>query len=1234
MNTDLNAILNAFTKWYENDPHHLNHDAYPELSSISYLEKLSKEEFVDFFFMFVKEGGKIQSGGHRTAGKFKQTIEEDYKTFRSFVLEPFYNEFNLDDWLRKVENFNHFGQGAATIYLNRINKNRFAIVNNKSINALRTLGYEVKGDFVQTYHSIENAQKDLITKHPLLKDYYITDALTHFLIGTKDGQAYLPDPFLRLIFNYIDFKNKVPHSDEFYKYEAVKHFQDNWDIDAPDFAEMLNKALKKQINLMYQYSYGTIKKVATAFPEETREQFRNLFDEKKDITSRINSFEQTVDSLMKKIDENRSGFQDERAVSVYLTFMYPDKYYFFKDSYYSKFVELFNKKKAGKGLKYASFIWLCNDFKEKYVKNNDELWQLTNAILPTTAWPDSSRNILTQDILYCGLDQKETVNYWFFQCNPKEHDIANEWKNIEEETWRVTAHKNEIKAGDKVIIWVVGKESGCYGLCTITSDVLSDEDGSWVEMNIDHNFTQLPILKSLLDKTDDFKDKRNSQGSNFKATKEQYETILKFATYNGEELKLIQYAFEIGDWQCVNFHFEMIDEFIQQFGIKEDDKRVVFSTPDSRDGLTVTVNQRYIFKTTKDSYRINLPVSILEGIKQHSSYNNHEIFKDHSGNDSKEVYIYLKKDRQLVENYKRQWLETCKANLVYGMSSGFIKYDNPAYRKAVFDKAYREQLLAYVTKNNNESVKQGVMKNTINFPKNLILYGPPGTGKTYNTIARAMEIVASEIYERYKNDTDRSKLNEEFNRLKKGKQIEFVTFHQSYGYEEFVEGIKPVISSRDEGDDNHEEMIYKVCNGIFKNICNEAEIGSSVIANGDSVISSEARVYKVSLKGERNKATKQDCFDKNEIRIGWEKTGPLDVLFENTENNDYFQKLGRNDKNSLSYFYGMAEGDIALICKDSKTIDAIGVITGDYIFDESLSEYNHVRKVKWLLKERDISIFELNGNTNLTLPTVYQLSRITPAMVSKLVLENSGEIKAIKKEPKNYVLIIDEINRGNISKIFGELITLIEPDKRQGEPNALEVTLPYSKSKFSVPSNLYIIGTMNTADRSIALIDTALRRRFEFKEMMPDYDLVKDKTLHLPKEIDYARLLKTINQRIEFLLDRDHVIGHSYFIGLKDYEAFVEKFHLKIIPLLLEYFYNDWAKVQLVLGDNKEWGKPEDLKIVVENKGLNSNSLFGTKEFDDEYKEQFQLNPQLVEKNYNEIVLSVFSTIYSSKDER
>ena len=316
--------------------------------------------------------------------------------------------------------------------------------------------------------------------------------------------------------------------------------------------------------------------------------------------------------------------------------------------------------------------------------------------------------------------------------------------------------------------------------------------------------------------------------------------------------------------------------------------------------------------------------------------------------------------------------------------------------------------------------------NNFKFPLNTILYGPPGTGKTYNSIFYSVGIIKKDksIIDMIKDKTKnignivKEEIFNNFNYLKEQGQIEFVTFHQSYSYEDFVEGIRPTLDNKNISkniesiEENKKDLKYTLYSGIFKNICERAE-------------------------------------------------------------------------------------------------------------------------------------------SNLD---------------------------------KNYVLIIDEINRGNISKIFGELITLLEPSKRLGETEELKIRLPYSGEEFGVPKNLYILGTMNTADRSIALLDIALRRRFNFIEMPPRYNLLEEKIEVKNDKIDLEELLKAINTRIEFLLDKDHLIGHSYFLNIKSFEDLKAIFKNSIMPLLQEYFYNDFEKIKFVLNG-------EETNFIIDKKEPSSNYI-------------------------------------------
>lgn len=492
--------------------------------------------------------------------------------------------------------------------------------------------------------------------------------------------------------------------------------------------------------------------------------------------------------------------------------------------------------------------------------------------------------------------------------------------------------------------------------------------------------------------------------------------------------------------------------------------------------------------------------------------------------------------------------------------------------------------------NNNSQGENKV--NLMSEPLNQILYGPPGTGKTYHTIEAAVK--AAEPKFKWHN---RDELKTEYDRLVAEKRIRFVTFHQSYGYEEFVEGLKAKTT---------EDMSieYVVENGAFKSIADDAK---STAFRKSFEVSSDATIWKISIDGTGKSEVSNHCLANGVAAIGWGDSGNL--LSEKLENNEYYQKLGPQVKSSLSEFSQRAAiGDLILCIGSQRTVQAVGVISGDYHYEpEGTSIYRsycNQLPVNWLVTDIQIDFHALNNGVNFTQKTFYELWRFSVADVFELLSQNDihiGSRQAESCETENYVLIIDEINRGNISKIFGELITLIEPSKRSGynQKEALTLNLPYSGKPFSVPNNLHIIGTMNTADRSLALMDTALRRRFDFVEMMPDPSVLRGVVI---KGIDLETMLQTLNERIEILYDREHTLGHVFFIPVrnlkdegKEEEAFaklVSVFQNKVIPLLQEYFFEDWQKIRLVLGDNQ---RETDLQFIDETT-LNDqklNALFG-----------------------------------------
>lgn len=511
-----------------------------------------------------------------------------------------------------------------------------------------------------------------------------------------------------------------------------------------------------------------------------------------------------------------------------------------------------------------------------------------------------------------------------------------------------------------------------------------------------------------------------------------------------------------------------------------------------------------------------------------------------------------------------------------------------------------------------------VMENNNYMSKNQILYGPPGTGKTYNAIYRALEIINKD---KYKDIIENSNKREEavniFNQLLEDGQIAFCTFHQSYGYEEFVEGLR-----------SSESGLFEPKDGVFKRICERA-IGNKKarIAKYDFDVD-EIEFYKMSL-GEKNVDDDiyKYCINNSYVAIGW--GGDIDYKDCNTldEIKDLYisntpEAKGREfDIDALKRFkLWMKKGDLVIISDGNKKAKAIGKIIGDYIYNDNTEiHYKHFRKVEWLYAGDSIDVSKILLSKNFSQQSIYQFYKddLNLDGIRNLV-DNTEALEIESSSSNNYVLIIDEINRGNISKIFGELITLIEDDKRIGAPNELRVTLPYSGNKFGVPNNLYILGTMNTADRSIALLDTALRRRFEFFEYMPNEDL-------LPTDIDginVKEFLSIINKRIEYLFDREHTIGHAYFIKDNlDFDGLVSIMKNKVIPLLQEYFYGDYDKISLVLGGYTNVGKSN--RFIAREK-INSKELFRNNNLEEDID---QYKYFIVDKPNKEAFLNIYSEV-------
>ncbi|EJO8762576.1 AAA family ATPase [Campylobacter jejuni] len=466
----------------------------------------------------------------------------------------------------------------------------------------------------------------------------------------------------------------------------------------------------------------------------------------------------------------------------------------------------------------------------------------------------------------------------------------------------------------------------------------------------------------------------------------------------------------------------------------------------------------------------------------------------------------------------------------------------------IFYRYYKNCKFFAIPKNTFSKDDFKIIKDNINnnISLNQILYGSPGTGKTYHTIDKALEILGENLESR---DEKKAKFDE----YVKNGQIVFTTFHQSYGYEEFVEGIKPSLNS-----DENSQINYKVKDGIFKKLCKKA------LENRDDIESFNFYINDLKEKTKEDANNPEKYFQLPNTKYSIQYRGGKTFRIK-------FDDMSKNHKD-----YPVSIDNIEKLYKTSNI---------DEIYNSA-----YVKAILNYLKSQGLKDYK-EKDEKINLP---------------------------------YIIIIDEINRGNVSKIFGELITLIEPSKRIGEKEELKVTLPYSGEKFGVPKNVYIIGTMNTADRSITSLDTALRRRFEFIEMMPDVS-----KLSMDCEgINLQELLKAINTRIEYLLDREKTIGHAFFVSVENLEDLKKVFQNKIIPLLQEYFYNDYALINEVLNDNGMiFEDKKDDKYLQKIKNLDSvnseRSIYNIASFDDKIWDKIEIyqaiyNDEIANKLKNE----------------
>ena len=872
------------------------------------------------------------------------------------------------------------------------------------------------------------------------------------------------DPKKELIEKYKVYLKDTQNKDENYKWEAIDHFQKTWDIDAQDFQKMFADAFRKQLNLFYQNSWGFITKAVKHYPEEVREIFKVLYDENLDLKERMKTFQDMAEKMLPKVKEatgkeKLNHQQDERTLSVYLSFRYPEKYYIYKNSFYMGYCRLISVDTVSAGEKYRHYVSLADDLKINYVLKDEELMLLHRSINPNLSWDEA--NLIVQNIMYKMLYQ-ENVKYtesllWqfaeiadgYFEENPfveERYHFFNEFKKkekLENADWPYFQ-----QLGDKINAFVTNSLARARALGNINHakgssenpienyhenfiDLIYGKDP--IDVRIDRFIMNVPFFSDssvselvgqffpddyvFFNKQDqdgikalgiDIKAKRgDSFGKKFvkyneaiKPLIDAYEEIvgertnatiplevdqfLRFASsqeIRNDEEELIKAFQDIGNKQVIKYYFSYLTAAFLETNIEPGNPRIEFTcSANKKSGLILQLDHRYLYTIRKSKGKLYNSILVapddVEVLKENPSYKNADRFTSNTKDENTPYWV------ELIGEFKN--FPFVQENLFINSLNHQLKQPpvefrdtrfktNEIFEKCVFNPEKIDQLLKKVFQNEKpyESeellsevfISSSQLERTLGLlqrKKNIILQGPPGTGKTF---------FAKRLGYCLMGEKDESR-------------VITIQFHQSYAYEDFIQGYRP----------ENGELVLK--NGIFY---------------------------------------------------------------------DFAKKASRDPKH-------------------------------------------------------------------------------------------------------DYVIIIDEINRGNLSKIFGELMFLLEADKR-GE----KVKLTYAtrdQDLFTVPPNLYIIGTMNTADRSLALVDYALRRRFAFINMKPHFDeYFKEHLITLGFEQSFNQnitdKISAVNAMIlgDPSLKEGFLIGHSYFVPTElptDPESWLEDvLKFEILPLLEEYWFDN-----------------------------------------------------------------------------